>query len=38
MSIDPSRAQANRRIAIGLALFATAVFLSFILRQWMAGT
>ena len=38
MSVDPSRAQANRRIAIGLALFAAAVFLSFIIRQWMAGT
>ncbi|MCM2289128.1 MAG: cytochrome oxidase small assembly protein [Sulfuritalea sp.] len=38
MSIDPSRAQTNRRIAIGLALFAAAVFLSFIIRQWMAGT
>ena len=38
MSIDPYRAQTNRRIAIGLALFAAAVFLSFIIRQWMAGT
>jgi hypothetical protein len=38
MNIDPSRAQSNRRIAIGLALFAVAVFLSFIIRQWMAGT
>ena len=38
MSIDPSRAQTNRRIAVGLALFAAAVFLSFIVRQWMAAT
>ena len=38
MSEDTSREQANRRIAIGLALFAAAVFLSFIIRQWMAGT
>jgi hypothetical protein len=33
-----SREQVNRRIAIGLALFAAAVFLSFIVRQWIAGT
>lgn len=37
MSGDSSREQANRRIAIGLALFAVAVFLSVIMRQWMAG-
>lgn len=37
MSGDASREQANRRIAIGLALFVAAVFLSFIIRQWMAG-
>jgi hypothetical protein len=37
MSADASREQANRRIAIGLALFAAAVFLSVIIRQWMAG-
>ena len=37
MSGDTSREQANRRIAIGLALFAAAVFLSFIIRQWMAS-
>jgi hypothetical protein len=37
MSDDASREQANRRIAIGLALFAAAVFLSVIMRQWMAG-
>lgn len=36
MNEDASRAQANRRIAIGLALFAAAVFLSVIIRQWMA--
>ena len=36
MSADASREQANRRIAIGLALFAAAVFLSVIIRQWMA--
>lgn len=37
MSDDASREQANRRIAIGLALFAAAVFVSVIVRQWMAG-
>ena len=37
MSDDASREQANRRIAIGLALFAAAVFVSVIIRQWMAG-
>ena len=37
MSDDASREQSNRRIAIGLGLFAAAVFLSVILRQWMAG-
>jgi len=29
---------ANRRIALGLALFAVAVFLSFIVRQWLANS
>lgn len=38
MNEDTSRTQANRRIAIGLALFAAAVFLSVIIRQWMADT
>jgi hypothetical protein len=38
MSDDASRAQGNRRIAISLALFAAAVFLSVIFRQWTAGT
>ncbi len=38
MTRDPAREQGNRRIAIGLALFAAAVFLSFIIRQWMANT
>jgi len=38
MTEEASRAQANRRIAIGLALFAVAVFLSVIVRQGMAGT
>lgn len=38
MGGDASREQVNRRIAIGLALFAATVFLSFIVRQWMAGT
>ncbi len=33
-----SREQGSRRIAIGLALFATAVFLSFIIRQWIASS
>lgn len=35
MTRDPSRDQGNRRIAIGLALFAVAVFLSYIVRQWL---
>ena len=34
MSGNVSREQGNRRIAIGLALFAAAVFLSVVLRQW----
>lgn len=38
MSDDASRGQANRRIAIGLALFAAAVFLSVIIRQGMTGS
>ncbi|EXI91283.1 MAG: hypothetical protein AW11_00094 [Candidatus Accumulibacter regalis] len=38
MTSDPSRNQGNRRIAIGLALFAAAVFLSYIIRQWMGNT
>ncbi len=38
MSGDSSREQTNRRIAIGLALFAAAVFVSFIIRQWMGNT
>ena len=38
MNGDASRGRDNRRIAIGLALFAAAVFLSVIIRQWMAGT
>ncbi|MCK9380206.1 MAG: cytochrome oxidase small assembly protein [Sulfuritalea sp.] len=33
----PSHAPGNRRIALGLALFAAAVFVSFIVRQWMAN-
>ncbi|MDK9701549.1 MAG: cytochrome oxidase small assembly protein [Sulfuritalea sp.] len=37
MSTDTSREQGNRRIAIGLALFAAAVFLSVIIRQWLAN-
>lgn len=37
MSEDTSRERSNRRIAIGLALFAAAVFLSVIIRQWMAS-
>lgn len=37
MREDASREQSNRRIAIGLALFAATVFLSFIIRQWMAS-
>ena len=36
MSEGASREQSNRRIAIGLALFAAAVFLTYIIRQWMA--
>jgi hypothetical protein len=38
MNAGTSREKSNRRIAIGLALFAATVFLSFIIRQWMAGT
>jgi len=37
VSGDTSRDQGNRRIAIGLALFAFAVFLSVIIRQWLAN-
>ncbi len=38
MTRDPSREQGNRRIAIGLALFAAAAFLSFVIRQWLSNT
>jgi hypothetical protein len=38
MTRDPSREQNSRRIAIGLALFAAAVFLSFVIRQWLSNT
>ncbi len=38
MTSDPAREQSNRRIALGLALFAVAVFLSFLIRQWMANS
>jgi hypothetical protein len=38
MTRDPSREQGNRRIALGLALFAAAVFLSVVIRQWMSNT
>jgi len=37
VSGDTSREQGNRRIAIGLGLFAAAVFLSVIIRQWLAN-
>ncbi len=37
MSEGTSREHANRRIGIGLAVFAAAVFLSYVLRQWMGG-
>ena len=37
MSGNVSREQGNRRIAIGLALFAAAVFVSVIIRQWMTN-
>lgn len=37
MTHDTSRDQGNRRIAIGLAVFAVLVFLSIILRQWLAN-
>lgn len=37
MTADESRARINRRIALGLALFAATVFLSFIIRQWMGS-
>ncbi len=32
------REQGSRRIAIVLALFAAAVFLSFVIRQWLSNT
>jgi len=35
---EGAREQGSRRIAIGLALFAAAVFVSFIVRQWMANS
>ncbi len=38
MTPVPSREQGSRRIAIGLALFAAAVFLSFVIRQWLSNT
>ncbi|WP_300341194.1 cytochrome oxidase small assembly protein [Accumulibacter sp.] len=38
MTRDQSREQGNRRIAIALALFAAAVFLSFVIRQWLSNT
>jgi len=38
MSGETSRERSNRRMGIGLALFAVAVFLSFIIRQWTANT
>jgi type IV secretory pathway TrbD component len=38
MTRDPLRNQSNRRIAIALGLFAAAVFLSFIIRQWLGNT
>lgn len=38
MTSDPSRNQSNRRIAIGLALFAASVFMSYIIRQWLGNT
>jgi hypothetical protein len=34
---DPSREQGNRRIAIGLGLFAAAIFLSYMIRQWLGN-
>lgn len=37
MNSNASRERGNRRIAIGLALFAATVFLSFIIRQWLAS-
>lgn len=37
MSAGISRQQSNRRIGIGLAVFAAAVFLSYVLRQWTGG-
>lgn len=38
MTRDRSREQGNRRIAIGLALLAAAVFMSFIVRQWLGSS
>lgn len=36
--IGTTREQGNRKIALGLGLFAVAVFLSMIIRQWMANS
>ncbi len=35
---DEERQRGSRRLAIGLALFAAAIFVSFIVRQWMANS
>lgn len=37
MNDDEARKRDNRRLAIGLALFAAALFASVMVQQWMAG-
>ena len=36
--LTPQQRQGNRRIALILALFAFAVFATFIIRQWLASS
>lgn len=35
--VAPQRERGNRRIGIGLAIFALAVFVTMIAKQWAAG-
>jgi hypothetical protein len=35
--LTPQQIQGNRRIALGLALFALGVFVTIIVRQWLAS-
>jgi hypothetical protein len=36
--LSPQQVQGNRRIALGLALFAIGVFVTMIVRQWLAAS